>query len=118
MTGRDQQVDEAGPRHTGQDRSSNWTAQTGQLHQTQLARAAVAHNFVPRLQRPLDERGRIAILAGAMGRRDNRRSMKMRRRTAQRKLKARIAKKRAAGREKAAAGAKPAKKKAAAPKAK
>lgn len=41
----------------------------------------------------------------------------MRRKTRQRKLKARIAKKRTAGREKtAAAGAKPAKKKAAAPK--
>jgi hypothetical protein len=42
--------------------------------------------------------------------------MKMRRLTRQRKLKARLAKKRTAGREKAAAGAKPAKKKAAAPK--
>jgi hypothetical protein len=62
----------------------------------------------------LDGEARIGILAGAMGRRDNRRSMKMRRKTRQRKLKARMAKKRAAGREKAAAGAKPAKKKAAA----
>ncbi len=44
--------------------------------------------------------------------------MKMRRRVRQQKLKARLTKKRVAGREKAAAGAKPAKKKAAAPKAK
>ena len=46
-----------------------------------------------------------------MGRRDNRRSMKMRRLTRQRKLKTRLAKKRTAGRDKAAAGAKPAAKK-------
>ena len=46
-----------------------------------------------------------------MGRRDNRRSMKMRRRTRQRKLKARLAKKRVEH-GKAAAVAKPAKKKA------
>ena len=50
-----------------------------------------------------------------MGRRDNRRSMKMRRRTRQRKLKARLAKKRVAH-GKAAAVAKPAKKKTAAAK--
>jgi len=42
--------------------------------------------------------------------------MKMRRRTRQRKLKARIAKKRGAARDKAASTAKPAKKKAAAAK--
>ena len=50
-----------------------------------------------------------------MGRRDNRRSMKMRRRTRQRKLKARLAKKRGVARDKATAAgaAKPAKKKAA-----
>jgi hypothetical protein len=42
--------------------------------------------------------------------------MKMRRRTRQKKLKARIAKKKTAGKEKAAATAKPAKKKTAAPK--
>ena len=55
---------------------------------------------------------------GPMGRRDNRRSMKMRRRTRQRKLKARMAKKRGAARDKAASAgaAKPAKKKAAAKK--
>jgi hypothetical protein len=69
-------------------------------------------------RRGLDETPRIAILAGAMGRRDNRRSMKMRRKTRQRKLKARVAKKRVAGREKAAAGAKPAAKKKPAAKAK
>ena len=53
-----------------------------------------------------------------MGRRDNRRSMKMRRRTRQRKLKARLAKKRGVHRDKvtAAGAAKPAKKKAAAAK--
>jgi hypothetical protein len=55
---------------------------------------------------------------GPMGRRDNRRSMKMRRLTRQRKLKARLAKKSGAHRDKAAtaSAAKPAKKKAAAKK--
>src|SRR3954469_9610793 len=53
-----------------------------------------------------------------MGRRDNRRSMKMRRLTRQRKLKARLAKKSGAHPDKAAtaSAAKPAKKKAAAQK--
>jgi hypothetical protein len=43
-----------------------------------------------------------------MGKRDNRRSMKMRRKIGQKKLKARL-KRRKAGRTKVAAGAKPAK---------
>jgi len=89
----------------------------GSCINTRLARVAPGDNYRVRGQATLDSPDATKY-CGPMGRRDNRRSMKMRRRTRQRKLKARMAKKRGAARDKAASAgaAKPAKKKAAAKK--
>src|SRR5262245_59280702 len=89
----------------------------GSCMATRLARVAGDDNSRPQPPGRLDSPGANRY-CDPMGRRDNRRSMKMRRRIRQRKLKARLAKKRGAARDKAASAgaAKPAKKKAAAPK--
>src|SRR5262245_26886529 len=89
----------------------------GSCIRSRLARSRARDNYCGRGRARLDRCGANKY-CGPMGRRDNRRSMKMRRRIRQRKLKARLAKKRGAARDKAAAAgaAKPAKKKAAAAK--